>query len=102
MCKQCASLNSNTLVADPHAALCRRVVRVRMENLSETYECVDCGTGWERIVTPEDAQTSSYRWRMKAPALWTYAPVDPAIQCADLERALACWTRAPLSEQAHL
>ena len=71
----------------------------RFLDVFETYVCLDCGANWERAVFIEDKHSTRYRWKM------TGIPIKPVslmvlnIGCADLDHALASWTRPPFEEQ---
>src|SRR5258708_6071664 len=99
-CKKCASLQSDTR-PESHPALRRQSVRQRFLDVFETYECLDCGTSWERIVLTEDKHPTRYRWKLAAGLIQPVSTTIPNTDCADLDHALASWIRPTFEEQVH-
>ena len=95
-CKTCASLQYN-MSADSPSGLRRQSVRQRFLDVSEIYECLDCGSRWECILSTSDKFAVKYRWRMVA------KPTKPVsitahTSCADLDHAVASWIKVPHDE----
>ena len=99
-CTKCASLQAY-VPPESHPALRRRVVKHRFLDLIETYECLDCGTNWERTVLTEGTQTVSYRWQLTAGPIRPVSQSIPNTGCTDLDHALASWIRPTFEEQAY-
>jgi|SRR5690348_7929363 hypothetical protein len=98
-CKTCASLKFE-LPPESHSALRRQSVRQRFLDVSETYECLNCGSNWECIISTAERYAVRYRWRMVA------KPIKPASitarpSCADLDNAVASWIKVPREEAVH-
>jgi len=64
ICNKCVD-QRNAHVSGPHSSLVRRGVIMRILDASETYDCLECGTGWERIQMAEDVRNVMYRWKVR-------------------------------------
>jgi hypothetical protein len=98
-CKTCASLQY-TLSHDSPSGLRRQSVRQRFLDVSEIYECLDCGSKWECIVSTADKFAVKHRWRMVAKPTRPVSVTAPA-SCADLDHAVASWIEPPREEPLH-
>src|SRR5215213_3617836 len=96
-CPKCASLGSHTQ-PQSHSSLKRQNVRQRFFDMFETYECLDCGTHWERIILTEDKHPTRYLWKPKPAAIEPVSGVAP-IDCAQLHDALLSWLPPPFNKQ---
>ena len=95
-CTKCASLQSHS-APTAHLALKRQNVRQRFLDVFESYECLDCGAQWERIVFTEDKYPTRYLWKWKTAIMPT--PLMLPAAGADLQHALASWIRPACEEQ---
>src|SRR3954462_7765042 len=96
-CLKCASLQSYA-GREVHLMLQRQTVRQRFLDVFESYECLDCGIHWERIVFTEDKHPTRYLWKLKFSAIKPEPVMLPAAN-EDLHHALACWIKPACEEQ---
>src|SRR4051812_36557606 len=95
-CKTCASLQVG-LPPESHSALRRQSVRQRFMDVSENYQCLDCGSNWECIISTADEYAVRYRWKMVASQIKPDSITAPA-PCTDLDHAVASWIKLPGEE----
>jgi NADH:ubiquinone oxidoreductase subunit D len=100
ICKKCDGQH-NAHVSGAHSSLVRRGVIMRILDASETYDCLECGTGWERIQMAEDVRNVMYRWKVREGSSQPLRQV-PTRQCEDLVLALDSWVRPQTVSQEYV
>jgi hypothetical protein len=99
ICKKCDGQH-NAHVSGAHSSLVRRGVIMRILDASETYDCLECGTGWERIQMAEDVRNGIYRWKIRERSAEPLRQV-PTRHCEDLVRALDSWVKPQTVSQEY-
>ena len=93
MCTLCMAQIKDPTITDPHSAMRRRTATVRIEVLSEIYQCRDCELSWERTGAATDEGIVVFRWKLQPVIQLPPTASRPTIGHNELERALGAWSK---------